>query len=116
MTLQTKPQTSLWSQLLTPLAHALAVRTLVLQVLVAVPTAGAGEALKYTSQSVLGPAQESADPDAKPRRHDSKATTFLERGTLTGDWGGLRTMLRNAGITFGLLDQSEGWGNLTGGL
>ena len=116
MASQTKPWTSLRPQMLTPLAHALTARTLVLLALVVVPTAGAGDAPKYTSQSVLGPAQDSADPDATPRRHDGKAITFLEHDTLTGEWGGLRTTLRNAGITFALLDQSEVWGNLTGGL
>jgi hypothetical protein len=42
--------------------------------------------------------------------------TFLKRDTLTGDWDGFRNTLQNVGITFGLLDQSEVWGNLTGGL
>jgi porin len=42
--------------------------------------------------------------------------TFLERDKLTGDWGGIRTTLQNAGITFALLDQNEVWGNLAGGL
>jgi porin len=42
--------------------------------------------------------------------------TFLKRDTLTGDWNGFRNTLQNAGITFGLLDQSEVWGNLAGGL
>jgi porin len=42
--------------------------------------------------------------------------TFLKRDTLTGDWGGFRTTLQNAGITFGLLDQNEVWGNFAGGL
>jgi porin len=38
------------------------------------------------------------------------------RDTLTGDWGGLRSSLEDAGVKFGLLEQSELWGNLTGGL
>ncbi len=76
----------------------------------------AGDAPKRTSQSVLGLADGSADPDAKPGKLDRKTTNFLERDTLTGDWGGVRTMLQNVGITFGLLDQSEVWGNLAGGL
>src|SRR6516162_8263444 len=58
MASQTKPWTSLRPQMLTPLAHALTARTLVLLALVVVPTAGAGDAPKYTSQSVLGPAQD----------------------------------------------------------
>ncbi len=36
--------------------------------------------------------------------------------TLTGDWGGLRTRLQDLGITPALQEQSEAWGNLTGGL
>lgn len=39
-----------------------------------------------------------------------------ERDTLTGDWNGLRKSLQDAGITLGLQEQSEVWGNLTGGL
>jgi porin len=35
---------------------------------------------------------------------------------MTGDWNGLRTSLADAGIKFGLQEQSEVWGNLTGGL
>jgi porin len=85
--------------------------------LVAVPAeVRAGDAPKRTSQSVLGLADGSADPDAKPEKLDRKTTNFLERDTLTGDRGGVRTMLQNVGITFGLLDQSEVWGNLAGGL
>ncbi len=39
-----------------------------------------------------------------------------ERDALTGDWGGLRSRLGEAGITFSLQEQSEGWANLAGGL
>jgi porin len=39
-----------------------------------------------------------------------------QRETLTGDWGGLRTGLADSGVTFGLQEQSELWGNVTGGL
>ena len=45
-----------------------------------------------------------------------KPQGFWEGDTLTGDWGGLRTQIQNAGITFGLLEQSELWGNAAGGL
>jgi porin len=38
-----------------------------------------------------------------------------QQDTLTGDWGGLRTTLLNDGITLGLQEQSEAWGNLLGG-
>jgi porin len=44
------------------------------------------------------------------------AGTLWERDGLTGDWGGLRTGLADKGITFGLQQQSELWGNVTGGL
>ncbi len=35
---------------------------------------------------------------------------------LLGDWGGLRSRLADHGIGFGLQEQSEVWGNATGGL
>jgi porin len=35
---------------------------------------------------------------------------------MTGDWNGLRTSLEDAGIKFGLQEQSELWGNQSGGL
>jgi porin len=44
------------------------------------------------------------------------APGFWEQDTLTGNWDGLRTQLVDAGVTFGLQEQSEVWGNLTGGL
>jgi porin len=44
------------------------------------------------------------------------APSLWEQDTLTGQWGGLRTRLEDAGVTFGLQEQSEVWGNLTGGL
>ena len=40
----------------------------------------------------------------------------VDRETLTGDWGGVRTRLEAAGITLGVQEQSEVWANLTGGL
>ena len=42
--------------------------------------------------------------------------SLWERDTLTGDWDGLRTRLINTGVTLGLLEQSEVWGNMAGGL
>ncbi len=39
-----------------------------------------------------------------------------QQDTLTGDWGGLRKQLGDSGISLGLQEQSEGWGNLMGGL
>ena len=35
---------------------------------------------------------------------------------MTGDWAGLRKRLVDAGVTLGLLEQSEIWGNMVGGL
>lgn len=43
-------------------------------------------------------------------------TGFWERNTLLGDIGGLRTLLKNYGITFSLSETSEVLGNLTGGI
>jgi porin len=39
-----------------------------------------------------------------------------QQDTLTGDWGGLRGSLADQGIVFGLQEQSELWGNMSGGL
>jgi porin len=44
------------------------------------------------------------------------AGSLWDRSKLTGDWGGLRTSLQDVGVTFGLQEQSEVWGNLSGGL
>jgi carbohydrate-selective porin OprB len=44
------------------------------------------------------------------------AQDLWQQPTLTGDWGGLRTGLENAGVTFALQQQSELWANAAGGL
>jgi porin len=36
--------------------------------------------------------------------------------TLLGDWGGVRTSLAQRGVSFGLQEQTEVWGNLVGGI
>ncbi len=41
---------------------------------------------------------------------------LLKRDTLTGDWGGSRKKLEDAGIKLGVQEQSEVWGNLAGGI
>ncbi|MBV8091606.1 MAG: carbohydrate porin, partial [Alphaproteobacteria bacterium] len=41
---------------------------------------------------------------------------FFERDKLTGDWGGLRKQLEDAGITLGITDVSETLSNPTGGI
>jgi porin len=43
-------------------------------------------------------------------------TGFWARDTMTGDWSGLRTDLIKQGVTLSLQEQSEAWGNLSGGL
>ncbi|MDB5399323.1 MAG: Porin [Rhodopila sp.] len=74
------------------------------------------------------PAANSADPapQIEPGASTSPRTDmptpeqalggFWQRDTLTGDWGGLRTRLEAAGVKFGLQEQSELWGNMSGGL
>jgi porin len=44
------------------------------------------------------------------------ATGLWTRGNLLGDAGGLRSTLWNYGITFGLQDINEVWGNVSGGI
>ncbi len=45
-----------------------------------------------------------------------KGNGLLERDKLLGDLGGLRTQLEDKGITFGLQEQAEVFGNVTGGV
>jgi porin len=45
----------------------------------------------------------------------SDGANLWQRDTLTGDWGGLRSRLANAGLTFALQQQSEYWVNTVGG-
>jgi porin len=42
--------------------------------------------------------------------------SIWDQDTLTGDWGGVRRQLLDKGVTFGLQEQSEVWGNMAGGL
>ncbi|HEY3909852.1 MAG TPA: carbohydrate porin [Stellaceae bacterium] len=44
------------------------------------------------------------------------AQDLWQQSTLTSDWGRLRTGLENAGVSIGLQQQSELWGNAMGGL
>jgi porin len=55
----------------------------------------------------------SAQP--KTESADKAPESIWTRDTLTGDWNGLRSSLELAGIKLGLQEQSEIWGNLTGG-
>jgi len=41
---------------------------------------------------------------------------LFEQNTLTGDWGGVRKQLQNAGITLGVTDIAETWSNPAGGI
>ena len=43
-------------------------------------------------------------------------TGLWTRGNLLGDAGGVRSGLWNYGITFGLQDINEVWGNVSGGI
>ncbi len=45
-----------------------------------------------------------------------QADDLWHRDTLTGNWNGARTNLEDAGIRFGLQEQSELWANVLGGL
>lgn len=51
-----------------------------------------------------------------PESTHTMPKSIWEQNTLTGDWGGLRTELEQAGVEFGLQEQSELWGNMLGGL
>jgi porin len=114
ITLQTKCA-SLRRHVLTSLAHA--ILAFVPLMLGAMPgEAATNDVPENTTPPAPGQTEELADPDAKTTKLDRKTTNLWERDTLTGDWGGVRTVLQHAGITFGLLDQNEVWGNLTGGL
>jgi porin len=57
-------------------------------------------------------AQGTAPPPADP----NFMTNLWTRDTLLGDAGGLRSFLWNYGITFGLQDTNEVWGNASGGI
>jgi porin len=63
-----------------------------------------------TAQVAL--AQGVPTPPAEP----GFTTGLWTRGNLLGDLGGLRTALGNVGITIGLQDINEVWGNVSGGI
>ncbi|HEX4368314.1 MAG TPA: carbohydrate porin [Rhodopila sp.] len=77
----------------------------------------AGDAAAPTTPSPSPSPSTSTSPSPSPSTSQDKAPAgFWQRDTLTGDWGGLRTSLADSGIKFGLQEQSELWGNATGGL
>lgn len=81
-------------------------------VLAAALLALAGQAGAQVSAE-CGP-RKPADADGTPAA--SGKDSFWTRERLTGDWGGARTRLEDAGIFLGLSEQSEIWGNLRGGI
>jgi porin len=118
MTLRKVVQTSLWRQLLegVPVVAA-ALGTVVLPAVFGIPAGvQAADFLDLINQLALGPLQDPPDREANQSNLYKMLKDFLDRDTATGDWFGDRTRLQNAGITFALTDQSEVWGNLSGGL
>src|SRR5262249_40374679 len=57
-------------------------------------------------------AQEASTRSAEP----GFTTGLLTRDTLLGDAGGVRSWLGRYGITFGIQDTNEIWGNVSGGV
>jgi porin len=62
---------------------------------------------------IRGASAESAPAETPPA---GEAYGFWDRDALSGNWGGLRDTLADRGVTLGLQEQSEVWGNLSGGL
>lgn len=54
-------------------------------------------------------------PQAPAATEAPKPTGFWERDTLTGDWGGVRSSLEDAGIKLGATEISEGLSDVGGG-
>ena len=74
-------------------------------------------AVPGTAQPVtVTPPPSTAEDPSPPPKTTHAPPGFWERDTLTGDWGGLRTELEQAGIKFGLQEESELWVNTLGGL
>ena len=67
------------------------------------------------SLGLQGNAATAQDASVAPVEPDF-TTGLWTRGTLLGDAGGVRSGLWNYGITFGLQDINEVWGNVTGGV
>ena len=62
------------------------------------------------------PEQRQQAPAGPAEQAPEKGTGLLERDRLLGDLGGLRTRLEDKGITFGVQEQSEVFGNVSGGV
>jgi porin len=69
-------------------------------------------ATPVNGQSQSLPQTQSPDIETAP----DVPSGFWERAKLTGGWNGLRSSLSNAGVDLELQEQSEVWGNLSGGL
>lgn len=67
------------------------------------------------AQPAEPPAQrtQTSQPGAQPT--GTAAQSIWNQDTLTGNWGGLRQILQDDGITVALQEQSEVWDNLAGG-
>ncbi len=71
---------------------------------------------------IAGRAQAQVSPNAEPGSQTPASgepgltTGLWTRGNLLGDMCGLRTALGKYGISFGLQETSEVWGNVTGGI
>ncbi len=62
------------------------------------------------------PEQRQQAPSGPTDQGPEKGTGLLQRDRLLGDLGGLRARLEDKGITFGLQEQAEVFGNPTGGV
>lgn len=61
-------------------------------------------------------AQTSAATEPAAAAADQAPTGLMEQDRLTGDWGGVRTRLEDAGVTFGAIATDQVFGNPTGGM
>jgi len=76
--------------------------------------------VRFACAGLLGwlaamPALAQVSPDCGKKPEAPEATGLWDRDRLTGDWGGARKQLQDAGIVFGLSDQNEFWANMAGG-
>lgn len=86
-----------------------AARLALLGIAVILSVAGPAAAQEPPAGDAAAPA---GDADAKDQ---PKPTGFWERDTLTGDWGGVRSKLEDAGIKLGAIETSDGLADVSGG-
>jgi porin len=72
--------------------------------------------LMFASSFVATASALQAQTEPAAAQGTQPASDLWQRDTLTGDWDGLRDLLKAAGIQLGLQEQDELWGNLEGGL